>query len=135
MNYGLIAAPLAQLLRKDSFQWTDQATMAFSTLKQAMVSLLVLALPNFNQPFVIETDASGFGLGAVLSKKQRPIAYFSRALSARAQLKSVYESELMAIVLAVQKWRHCLLGQRFTIRADKRALKHLLERNEIQREY
>lgn len=81
VNYGMIAAPLTQLLRKDAFQWDETDTIAFNALKQVMVMIPVLALPDFSLPFVIETDASGTGLGAVLSQKQRPIAYFSQALS------------------------------------------------------
>lgn len=65
-----------------------------------------LAIPDFNMPFVIEIDASGTSFGAILSQKQCPIAYFRQVLSARARTKSIYELELMAIVVAVQKWRH-----------------------------
>lgn len=81
------------------------------------------------------TNASGYGLGAVLSQKGRSIAFVSQALDQRAQARSVYERELMAIVFAMQKWRHYFLGQKFTVLTDQQALQHLLEQREIQLEY
>ncbi|XP_038895947.1 uncharacterized mitochondrial protein AtMg00860-like [Benincasa hispida] len=56
-NYGTIALPLTQLLKKGSFQWSEEAEEAFQCLKSAMVSVPVLGLPNFNEPFVVETNA------------------------------------------------------------------------------
>ena len=74
-------------------------------LKTSMTQLPVLILPNFNEPFVVETDASGVGIGAVLFQNNRPIAFISKAFSSKGRVKSVYERELLAIVFAVSKWR------------------------------
>lgn len=90
-DYGTIAKPLTQLLTKKGFLWSDQATVAFQTLKTAMTTTPVLALPDFSQTFTIETDASAIGIGAILSQNNHPIAYLSRALGVANQRLSVYE--------------------------------------------
>ncbi|KAL0551677.1 hypothetical protein IC582_010766 [Cucumis melo] len=130
-KYGVIATPLTKLTKKNNFRWSEEATKAFEQLKRAMVTLPVLALPDFQLPFEVETDASGFSLGAVLSENKRPIAYFSQKLSETAREKTVYERELTAIVLAMEKWRHYLLGHRFVVYTDQNALRHILEQREI----
>ena len=134
-HYAQIAQPLTDQLRKEAFGWTAKATEAFENLKTAMVTPPVLAMPNFSQPFVLETDASGYGVGAVLMQNDRPIAYFSKLLGTRAQQKSVYEKELMAICLAVQKWRYFLLGRHFIVRTDQQSLRYMTQQREIGADY
>lgn len=87
----------------------------------------MLALPNFSQQFTIECDASGSGIGTVLMQMGRPIAYLSHQLHGCHLNLSTYEKELLAIIIAVQKWRPYLLGQKFVIHTDHRSLKFLLE--------
>ncbi|KAJ0800601.1 putative nucleotidyltransferase, Ribonuclease H [Helianthus annuus] len=126
-SYGSIAKPLTNLLQKDAFRWSMEAQKAFETLKEAMVQAPVLALPDWSQEFVIETDASSKGLGAVLMQGKHPIAFVSKALSPKQCALSVYEKELLAILLAVKHWHQCLILKHFTIRTDQKSLKHLLE--------
>ncbi|KFK22699.1 hypothetical protein AALP_AAs67984U000100 [Arabis alpina] len=104
-----------------------EATVSFEQLKVAMSTVPVLALVDFEELFMVEYDASGIRLGAVLMQKQKHVAYFSQALTDRQKLKSVYERELMAIVFAIQKWRHYLLSRKFLVRTDQKSLKFLLE--------
>lgn len=65
-QYGAIASPLTQLLKKGSFKLIEEAREAFMKLKNTMMTLPMLALPDFSIPFEIETNASGYGIGAVL---------------------------------------------------------------------
>jgi len=66
-NYGIIARPLTNLLKKGKFDWHEEVEVAFLALKQAMIITPTLAILNFNETFTIKTDASGESIGAVLS--------------------------------------------------------------------
>ncbi|GMI86209.1 hypothetical protein HRI_002290200 [Hibiscus trionum] len=102
-NYGSISKPLTTLLKKENFHWSTEAEQAFKEIKTAMCSSPVLALPNFQKPFYLETDASSRGIGAVLSQERRPIAFLSKALGPKHADMSVYEREFLAILMAVTK--------------------------------
>jgi hypothetical protein len=119
---------MTDLLKKNvPFQWSPVVNTAFETLKNQLVQAPVLAVPDFSQQFVIETDASDLGIGAVLMQNQHPVAYLSKALGPRNQALSVYEKECMAILLAIEKWRSYLQHQPFVIKIDHRSLQHLTD--------
>nr|GEY22824.1 hypothetical protein [Tanacetum cinerariifolium] len=101
-DYGKLAKPLTELLKKGSFSWSTEATLAFEKLKLAMSSTPILALPDFDAPFVIGTDTSKREIGA----------------------------ELIAIVTAIQKWKNYSLFKSFVIKTNHQALKHILEQKE-----
>ncbi|WOH05166.1 hypothetical protein DCAR_0624580 [Daucus carota subsp. sativus] len=126
-NYGIIARPLTNLLRKDGFVWNEETSKAFSKLKEALCTKPVLAMPDFQKPFVLETDACDSGMGAVLMQNGNPISYLSKSFNSKNKGFSVYEKELLALVMAVTRWRHYLVGNHFIIRTDHQALKYLLE--------
>lgn len=80
-NFATLAAPLIDLLKKDAFHWNDLAHQAFAVLKETLTQASILAIPDFSKPFVLETDALGTGIGAVLSQDNHPIAFFSEKIS------------------------------------------------------
>ncbi|PNX98954.1 retrotransposon-related protein, partial [Trifolium pratense] len=125
-GYASIALPLTSLLRKDAFIWNDLSTQAFQTLKTAMTQAPTLALPDFSKPFILETDASGLAMGAVLMQASHPIAFFSKPFCPRLRRSSTYIRELHAITTAVKKWRQYLLGHPFVIYTDHQSLKELI---------
>ncbi|XP_059301822.1 uncharacterized mitochondrial protein AtMg00860-like [Lycium ferocissimum] len=103
-EFGIISKPLTDLLKKDSFKWSSAATDAFEALKIALTKAPVLALPDVSKTFVVETNASGFSIGAVLMQQGHPIAFISKALSPRHASMSVYDREFLDVVHAVSKW-------------------------------
>ncbi|KAD4385765.1 hypothetical protein E3N88_25934 [Mikania micrantha] len=107
--------------QKDGFKWNEDVAVAFNKLKQALISTPVLRLPDFSQQtFLVECDASGDGVGAILLQEDHPIAYFSKGFSPLNRLKSAYDRELLALILAF------LLEQRVTTVEQQRLLLKLM---------
>jgi hypothetical protein len=126
-DYDAIATPLTALLRKDSFRWSPEAEKAFRTLQRALTTAPVLQLPDFTKDFVVECDASGSGMGAVLHQGSGPVAFFSRQLAPQHTKLVAYERELIGLVQAVKHWRPYLWGDPFLIKIDHFSLKYLLD--------
>ena len=132
-KFARIAQPLHALTCKGAeFNWTGECQIAFSTLKEKLTEVPVLAYPNFDTPFVLETDASIKGLGTVLSQSQddgklHPVAYASRALTPAEKNYSITELETLAVVWAVTHFHAYLYGHEVTIYTDHSAVKAVLE--------
>jgi hypothetical protein len=92
-----------------------------------MTTTPILIMPNFDDSFTIETDASGDGIGAILSQQGRPIAFMSRGLGVTKQSWSTYAKKMLAIVEAIRLWRPYLLGKKFFILTDHCSLKYFLQ--------
>ena len=127
-----IAKPLYMALEKDGKKkliWDTLTTTAFETLKQQVADAVALNLPNFDRKFVLVTDASETGVGAMLANrdknndetKLKPVAFFHHALSPEQSRYSTTERELLSVVLAVRKFR-VYLGRPFDLITDHRAL-------------
>lgn len=86
----------------------------------------VLALLNFHATFTVETDACQ-GVGAILMQNSQPVAYLSKALGDKHKNLSIYENEFLALIMAVEKWRHYLQRQEFIILTDHKSLAYLNE--------
>ena len=126
-DYAKIAAPLNAITRKNQpFEWNEQCQIAFDRLKQALLSPPILAMPNDEGQYFLDTDASDHAIGAVLSQMQegeeRVIGYAGRALSRNEVNYCVTRKELLAVVYFTGYFRQYLLGRRFTVRTDHSAL-------------
>lgn len=130
-SFACIAAPLFQLLQKDrEFVWTEQCQVAFSGLQHALYEALVLSTADPASPLILDTDASGLGVGGVLSQVglevERVVAYFSRAFNRAEWRYCVTCRELLAVVLSIRHFKYYLCGLLFTVRTGHSALQWLM---------
>jgi RNase H-like domain found in reverse transcriptase/Reverse transcriptase (RNA-dependent DNA polymerase)/Integrase zinc binding domain/Integrase core domain len=126
-NFAKISKPLTKLLQKDvQFNFDSECRKSFNELKQAIITSPILIYPNFDEPFILTTDASAYAIGAVLSQgqinKDLPIAFASRTLCPAETKYSTIERELLAIVWAVKHFRPYLYGRKFKLVTDHRPL-------------
>jgi hypothetical protein len=127
-NFGAISRPLTNLLKKHKqFLWNRDEQASFQALKTALIYAPVLALPDFKQEFVLETDACDTGIGAVLMQRGHPVAFLSKSLGPKNRTLSTYDKECLAILLAIDRWRSYLQHSQFIIRTDQRSLVHLTD--------
>lgn len=131
-HYATIASPLTDLTRKgqpNTLHWMDEHERAFTELKRHISNPPVLLLPDVQSTFILRSDASNTGLGAVLLQEadgeKRPVAFASRKLIPREQKFSTIEKEALAIVWAVQHFQVYLYGQSFVLECDHKPLHYL----------
>ncbi|GKD38100.1 putative reverse transcriptase domain-containing protein [Tanacetum coccineum] len=118
-GFSKIAKPMTKLTKKKvAFEWGDKQEAAFQTLKSKLCSAPVLALPQGAENFIVYCDASHKGLGAVLMKNEKVIAYASRQLKIHEKNYTTHDLELGAIVFALKLWRHYLYGTKCTLLSD-----------------
>ena len=129
-DFAKTATPLSNLTKKNTpFQWKEEQQKAFQELKKSLTETPVLRCADPKLPYELTADASGTGIGAVLTQTDdtgcRPVAYASRKLNKAEQNYSTHEREHLAIIYALQTWRPYLHGAKFTIKTDHHPLKYL----------
>ncbi|KAK7108403.1 uncharacterized protein [Littorina saxatilis] len=131
-NFAAIALALTNLTRKNcsnKVQWTEVCEESFNTLREILSKPPVICLPDLSQPFVLQTDASDVGLGAVLLQERdgelKPVSFASRKLNSAEKNYATVEKECLAVVWAVKKFEVYLYGQEFELQTDHQSLQHL----------
>ncbi|GBG71210.1 hypothetical protein CBR_g8513 [Chara braunii] len=129
-NFSTIAAPLRRLLKKEAiWQWDKDCTFALKKLKRALIEYPVLKVADPSLPFVVTTDASQYGIGAVLQQDDdngyRPVEFMSARMLCEKVATSTYERELYALRQTLDHWKHYLLGRHFKVYSDHETLRWL----------
>ena len=127
-DFARVSRPLAQLGEKNrTFVWSPECAEAFDALRLALQQAPILGYPREHGRLILDTDASDFGLGAVLSQEQdgaeRVLAYASRSLQKPERRYCTTRKELLAVIFGLKKFRHYLLGRHFLVRTDHASLR------------
>ena len=123
---------MTSLMKKEcKFAWTPECEKAFQTLKERLTTAPILALPDENEQYEVYSDASKFGLGCVLMKNRKVIAYASRQLKPYEVNYPTHDLELAAIVFALKIWRHYLYGVTCKIFTNHKSLKYIFTKKEL----
>ncbi|GBN43724.1 Retrovirus-related Pol polyprotein from transposon 297 [Araneus ventricosus] len=130
-NFSAIARPLHKLTEaRSNFNWTEECEKSFNSLKQALITSPVLTYPRTDKEFILDTDASNEGIGAVLSQKignnECIIAYLSKSLGKPERNYCATRKELLAIAKSIEHFHHYLYGRKFLLRTDHASLRWLL---------
>lgn len=126
-NFSSITAPLTELTKKGrKFEWGKEAEKAMQAIKEILVSAPVLANPDYDKPFIIQTDASDVGMGGVLvqgeGSDERIIAFTSAKFSSAQRNYQTTERECLAVITAIEKFRPYIEGVKFTVVTDHASL-------------
>ena len=126
-NFSEIAAPLTNLTKKsESFYWSPECEQAFQNIKTLLLTAPIVAYPNDDGEYILDTDASDIGIGAVLSQiqngQEKVIAYGSRTLNKAEKNYCVTDKELLALRYFIEYYRQYLLGRKFLVRVDHQPL-------------
>ena len=113
------------------YEWAYECDTTFIELKRLLTSAPILQVPDMRKDFIVCTDASAQGLGAVLMQEGGVIAYASRKLKKHEELYATHDLELAAVMLALKLWRHYLIGRIFELRTDHQSLKHLFTQRDL----
>lgn len=126
-QFSALISPLTSLLRKKAvFRWDESCDDAWTLIKNHLVSAPILSCPDFNRDFCVQTDASDYGIGAVLTQKyddgEKVICYLSRSLTRQERKYSTTEKELLALMWSIEKLRPYIEGSHFTAITDHYSL-------------
>lgn len=135
-QFAAKAQPLHYLCKKNvEFKWSESCEKSFSTLKKALMSAPVLAFADFTKKFYISVDASFYAVGAYISNEpppnDKPIEYFSKSLNDAQKNYSTTHKELLAIILAIERFQHYIWGKQFVLYTDHQALTYLFSQNKV----
>lgn len=114
-------------------EWTPELEDAFIKVKQMICKQTLLTYPNWNEPFDVHTDSSDYQLGAVISQKGKPIAFFSRKLNSAQRNYTTTEKELLSIVECLKEFRNILFGYSIRVFSDHKNLVHAATLSQSQR--